>query len=130
MTDSPTLEDVLRLHAVVLAQSGGGTGVRDRSLLESALWQPSAGFGGAELYPTLAEKAAALCFSLVSNHPFVDGNKRTGHAAMVLFLKLNGHNLSGDVDDAERTILALAAGSLSRGELTGWVRAHLVPATA
>ena len=62
-------------------------------------------FGGAELYPTLAEKAAALCFSLVMNHPFVDGNKRIGHAAMETFLVMNGFEMNADVDDSESTIL-------------------------
>ena len=126
--DLPTLAEVLRLHLRLIEQSGGSPGVRDKGLLESALAQPAAAFGGADLYPTLEEKAAALCFGLVRNHPFVDGNKRIGHAAAVLFLKLNGREFAADVDDAERTILALADGSLSREELTAWVRAHAVPA--
>ena len=130
MTELPELEDVFRLHAGLIARSGGSTGLRDRSTVESALAQPDMAFGGRELYPSLAEKASALCFSLVRNHPFVDGNKRIGHAAMILLLKLNGHNLSATADEGEAKMLALASGSLTRDELTAWVRARLVPAGA
>lgn len=82
-------------------------------------------FGGTDLYPTLATKAAALCFSLVMNHPFVDGNKRIGHAAMETFLMLNGFELTADVDESESVILQLAAGQLEREPFTQWVVAHL-----
>ena len=75
-----TLEEVLELHRLALAQAGGLAGVRDLGALDSALAQPQMAFGGQELYPSLREKAAALGFSLVCNHPFVDGNKRVGHA--------------------------------------------------
>jgi len=86
-----TLKEVLELHRLILEQSGGMQGVRYLGGLESALAQPQMTFGGQELYPTLAEKAAALGFSLVCNHPFVDGNKRIGHAAMETFLVLIDH---------------------------------------
>ena len=82
-------------------------------------------FGGVELYPTIAEKAAAIAFSLVLNHPFVDGNKRIGFAAMETFLVLNGNELAATVDDAEQTMLKLAAGELSREELVEWVKRNL-----
>ncbi len=82
-------------------------------------------FGGTELYPTLAEKAAALCFSLVMNHPFVDGNKRIGHAAMETFLVMNEFELDADVDDSESVILRLAAGDLGRPPFTQWVVEHV-----
>ena len=84
-------------------------------------------FGGVDLYPTLAEKAAALCYSLVMNHPFIDGNKRIGFVAMSAFLVVNGFALNIDDDDGERTIFSLAAGTLSREELLSWINAHLVP---
>ena len=84
-------------------------------------------FGGKELYATLAEKAAALCFSLVINHPFVDGNKRIGHAAMETFLVMNGFELDAGVDDSESVILRLAAGELDRPSFTQWVTAHMTP---
>jgi death on curing protein len=82
-------------------------------------------FGGQDLYPTLAEKAAALGFSLVCNHAFVDGNKRVGHAAMETFLVLNGWELAAEVDEQEQIILRLAAGTLKREEFTVWVQSHL-----
>ncbi len=85
-----TLGELIELHRRIIEQSGGADGIRDLGLAESALAQPQMSFGGTELYPTLAEKAAALCFSLVMNHPFVDGNKRIGHAAMETFLVMNG----------------------------------------
>ncbi len=120
-----TLEEVLELHRLVLEQSGGLDGVRDLGGLDSALAQPRMTFAGQELYPSLAEKAAALGFSLVCNHPFLDGNKRVGHAAMETFLVLNGWELAAGVDEQEQVILQLAAGSLKRGEFTAWVQAHL-----
>jgi death-on-curing protein len=76
------------------------------------------------LYPTLAEKAASLGFSLVSNHPFTDGNKRVGHAAMETFLVLNGLELAAAVDEQQQVILRLAAGELKREEFTAWVQTH------
>lgn len=120
-----TLDEVFELHRLVLADSGGALGIRDIGAVDSAVAQPRMTYGGQELYPTVIEKAAALAFSLVRNHPFIDGNKRVGHAAMEAFLVLNGHELSAPVDEQERIILRLAAGQLSRDDLTAWVRAHL-----
>ena len=81
--------------------------------------------GGVKLYPTAVEKAAALGFSLVMNPPFVDGNKRIGHAAMETFLVLNGYEIVASTDEQERVMLDLAAGRLGRAELSEWLRAHL-----
>jgi death-on-curing protein len=120
------MDDVLMLHADLIAESGGASGVRDIGAVESAVAQPQMGFGGQDLYPTLGEKAAALSFSLVSNHAFIDGNKRIGHKAMETFLILNGFEISADLDEAEQTVLRLAASELSREEWTGWVLAHLI----
>jgi death-on-curing protein len=120
-----TLEEVLDLHRLVLGQFGGQAGLRDLGGLDSAVSQPRMMFGGSELYPDLAEKAAALGYSLVRNHSFIDGNKRVGHAAMELFLVLNGWELTAGVDEQERVILRLAAGSLPREEFVAWVRRHL-----
>jgi death-on-curing protein len=120
-----TLEEVLELHRLTLEQSGGLGGVRDLGGLDSALAQPQMAFGGQDPYPSLAEKAAALGFSLVCNHPFVDGNKRVGHAAMETFLVLNGWELAAEVDEQEQVILRLAAGTLTRDEFTAWVQSHL-----
>jgi death-on-curing protein len=82
--------------------------------------------GGTEAYPTLAAKAAALGFSLIRNHPFVDGNKPVGHATMATFLFLNGFELQASVEDAERTILAIAKSEIDREALVQWVEGHLV----
>ena len=79
------------------------------------------------LYPTLLEKAAALCFSLLENHPFVDGNKRVGHAATETCLILNGAEVDAPVGDQERIMLDLAAGRIDRAQLTDWLRQHVKP---
>ena len=125
MTRYVTLKEVLELHRLLLDQSGGMAGVRDLGGLESALAQPQITFDGQALHPGLAEKAAALGFSLVCNHPFIDGNKRVGHAAMEIFLMLNGSELAAGVDEQEQIILRLAAGSQTREEFTVWVQSHL-----
>jgi death-on-curing protein len=122
-----TLGEVVELHRRLLQATGGASGIRDFGALESAVAQPKANFGGVDLYPTLAEKAAALCFSLVQGHPFVDGNKRVGHAALETFLVLNATEIDAPVDDQERLMLDLAAGRIGRGQLTAWLRQHLKP---
>ena len=120
-----TLAEVLDLHCRVIEQSGGADGVRELSGVESAVAQTQMTFDGDDLYPTIESKATALCFSLVMNHPFLDGNKRIGHAAMETLLVMNGYELVSDVDDTEKVILALAAGNLSREELLEWVTSHI-----
>lgn len=121
------LGEVLGLYSQVMARSGGAVGIRDLGALESALAQPRMTFDDKELYPTLVEKAAALGFSLVMNHPFVDGNKRTGHAAMEVFLLLNGWEVAAGINEQERVVLSLAAGELTRDAFTAWLRQHLRP---
>ncbi|MEL7362425.1 MAG: type II toxin-antitoxin system death-on-curing family toxin [Bacteroidota bacterium] len=121
-----SVEQVERLHALVIARSGGSDGLRERGTLESAVAQPAQTFGGDDLYPTLHEKAATLAYALVMGHPFVDGNKRIGHAAMETFLVLNGFEIDADVDEQERLFLDLAAGLVERETLAGWVEAHTV----
>jgi death-on-curing protein len=120
-----TLKELIELHRRLIEQSGGSPGIRDLGLLESALAQPRMTFGGEDLYPTVVEKASALGFSLIKNHPFVDGNKRAGHAAMEIFLVLNGHEIDAEVDEQERVILRLAAGEVGREEFTEWLRRHV-----
>ncbi len=83
-------------------------------------------FGGQDLYETLHEKAAAMGFSLIRNHPFVDGNKRAGFLAMELFLNANGHMIDAGIDEAERFVLAVAAGEASREQLIEWLLTHCV----
>ena len=120
-----TVEEVEKLHQRVLDETGGGGGVRDQGALESAVAQPQMTFGGQELYPTLADKTSALGFSLAMNHAFVDGNKRTAHAAMEVFLVLNGAELNAAVDEQEKVMLELAAGKLDREAFVEWIRQHL-----
>ena len=122
-----TLGEVVDLHDRLLEATGGAPGIRDLGALDSATARPKATFGRADLYPTLVDKAAALCFSLVQNHPFVDGNKRVGHAAMETFLVLNGAEIHAAVDEQERLMLDLAAGLIDRPRLTDWLRQHLKP---
>src|SRR6185436_514345 len=97
-----SLGEVVDLHQALLDQTGGAAGMRDLGGLESALAQPRVTFDGADLHPTVIHKAAALGFSLALNHPFVDGNKRLAHAAMEVFLLLNGQDLQGSIDEQER----------------------------
>jgi len=122
--------EVKQIHARLIDVSGGSAGLRDEAGLESAVNQPSASFGGDDLYPSIIEKAAALAFSLVKNHAFIDGNKRIGHAAMEVFLILNGFEISADVDEQERVFLGLAAGSVGREELIRWLSEHAVSKSA
>ena len=121
------LAEVLELHLRLIDQSGGMAGIRDLGLLEASLAQPRQTFGGIDLYPELIEKAAALGFSLIQNHPFVDGNKRIGHAAMEITLVLNGVELVASVDSAEAVVLAVAMGELNREAFTNWVKTHQQP---
>lgn len=121
-----SLGDVLDIYRQIIQQSGGSAGIRDVGALESSVAQPRMTFGGADLYPTIAEKASALCFSLIKNHPFIDGNKRVGHAAMETLLLLNGFEINANVEEQEKAILGLAAGEKSREEFTVWVCDHAV----
>jgi death-on-curing protein len=121
------LGEVVALHRRLAATSGGAIGIRDLRALEAAIAQPRATFGGADLYRGVIEKAADLGFSIVLGHPFVDGNKRAGHAAMEICLVLNGYELNASVDEQERVMLDLAAGRLRREEFTAWVREHVSP---
>ena len=121
-----SLNEVLAIYQAVMKQSGGTYGLRNTGALQSALAQPRMTFGGQELYPTIVEKASALGFSLIRNHPFVDGNKRTGHAAIEVFLLLNGYELQADVDEQERVILQVAANEMDRDSFTAWLRTRVV----
>jgi death on curing protein len=124
MTRYLSVDQVLELQAETIREHGGSAGVRDLGLVESAVAQPSMTFGGVELYPTLIDKAAALGFSLVANHAFIDGNKRVGLAAMDVFLRVNGYAVRAPLDEFEATILAVASGTMDRSAFTAWVQQH------
>ena len=120
-----TIDEVLEIYRRVMQQAGGNVGIRDIGALESAVAQPRMTFDQEDLYPTIVEKASALGFSLIQNHPFVDGNKRTGHAAMETFLVLNGYEIDAPVDEQVRIILQVAAGEAKRETFTEWLRLHI-----
>ncbi|MBM4139598.1 MAG: type II toxin-antitoxin system death-on-curing family toxin [Nitrospira sp.] len=112
------------LRRSIIERWGGADRIRDLDALESALAQPHQNFGGQSLYLDLTSKAAALCFALVLNHPFVYGNKRIGHAEMETFLIINGSELDAPIDAQEHVMLDLAVGNLSREEFVEWVTQH------
>jgi death on curing protein len=120
-----SLKEVIELHRLLLERTGGLAGIRDLGLLESAVAQPIISFGGQELYPTVIEKAAALGFSLIMNHPFNDGNKRVGHAALETFLVLNGYEVDASVDEQERVVMSVAASEIDRNDFADWLRTHV-----
>lgn len=123
-----TQEEVIELHLRIIKQTGGASGILDFGAFQSALAQPQMTFAGVDLYHTIGQKAASLGFSLIKNHPFLDGNKRIGHAAMEVFLVLNGYELDAHIDEQENIILRLAAGEISREDFTDWIECHLVAA--
>jgi len=119
--DYLSLTEVLLVHARLIQQTGGAEGVRDLALLESAVARPKATFGGEDLYPDLWEKTAALMESLLQNHPFVDGNKRTGLAVAGIVLERNGYGLTADNDQVFEFAMSVARGDVRHREITRWL---------
>ena len=117
-------EKVLLLHQLIAEETGGSIGVRDEALLESALENAFAGFGGEEFYPTKEEKGARLGYTLISNHAFVDGNKRIGMYVMLTFLEVNGIRMDCTNDEVATVGLSVAGGTMSYEDLLKWVREH------
>ena len=122
MTVYLSLAQVLELHRLEIRRFGGSAGLRERASLEAALARPQMTFAGEDLYPDVESKAAALMHSLVMNHPFVDGNKRTGAAVAELLLNLNGVELEADDDDLVAITLSVARGEVNAEALTIWLR--------
>lgn len=120
-------KQVVYLYQQMIAQTGGTAGLRDEGLLESAVYRPQASFGGHELYPDLFSKTAALGHSLITNHPFVDGNKRVGFEAMRLMLRLNGQDLRASVEAKFRFVMEIAKGTMTEQGITDWLSAHSRP---
>ena len=120
-----TLSEVLELHRQIIVQSGGAMGILNLGSLESAVAQPRMTFAGSDLYPTIVDKASALGYSLIKNHPFMDGNKRTGHAAMEVFLVLNGLEIQAPMSEQEQVILQVASGDMERDRFTDWLQTHI-----
>jgi death-on-curing protein len=122
-----TAIQVLFIHAQLIAETGGASGIRDLGLLESAVARPRATFDGEDLYDDLFAKAAALLASLVANHPFVDGNKRVGITAAALFLQRNGAHLTASNSEVEQFTLLVAQESLTISQMAAWFVQHTVP---
>lgn len=117
-------EQILLLHSQLIRQTGGSDGVRDYALLESAIEAPFQSFGGDELYPTIQAKAARLGYGLIKNHCMVDGNKRIGTHAMLVFLALNGIELSYTQKELYEVILQVASGESEYEDLLKWILQH------
>jgi len=122
----PTVEQVVRLHSKMIARSGGSDGVRDIGLIESAIMRAAAGYGDYDAYPNAVQKAAAVCCGLVSNHGFIDGNKRIGVAAMLLILQKNGVMLQYTQRELIQLGMDLAQGLLSVEDCIQWIEQHKV----
>ena len=119
-------DKVLLLHRLIAEETGGSMGVRDEGLLESALESAFSGFGGEEFYPTKEEKGARLGYALISNHAFVDGNKRIGVYIMLTFLEVNGIKLKCSDEELVQIGLSVADGSMGYEQLLAWVREHRI----
>lgn len=117
-------DKVLLLHQLMIAETGGSADVRDLGLLDSALESAYATFDGKELYPTKEEKAARIGYSLISNHAFVDGNKRIGIYVMFTFLEVNGIRLEATNDEVAAVGLGIASGEMSHDDLLEWIKSH------
>ena len=117
----PTVEEVLVLHSLLIERYGGEPGIRDLGLLDAALHRPSSGY-----YGSLSEQAAALLQSLANNHAFLDGNKRVAFATMVIFLRLNGFDLSATADDAETFLIGdVIQGRAGIEPISTWIEEHI-----
>lgn len=122
------LAEVLAIHRDQIARYGGVPGIRDIELLKSALGMPAATYGGQFLHTDIHEMAAAYLFHLVKNHPFLDGNKRVGAVAALVFLALNGYDFNAPEDDFADMVLAVARGEMSKAEVAGFIHRWSRPA--
>lgn len=122
-----TVDDVLLLHELQLRRFGGAGGIRDIGMLESAVAMPEAGFAGEHLHADLFEMAAAYLFHIVMNHPFVDGNKRTGTHAALVFLADNGYELDLTQQEKYDLVIGVCEGTVTKGALAAAIRDHAVP---
>lgn len=119
-----SIPQIVMMHSALIKETGGLDGIRDENLLDSAVNAPFQTFGGEYVYKTLEAKAARLGYSLVNNHPFVDGNKRIGMLAMLVFLEINGIELTCSEQDIIETGLKLAAGEMDDKQLLEWILRH------
>ena len=117
-------EQIILLHEQLIDTTGGKDGILDEGLLESSVYAPFQSFGGEDIYPTIYQKAARLCYGLVMNHAFVDGNKRIGVHAMLVFLSLNHINLTYSQKELYEIILDIASGVKNSEDLLMWILDH------
>jgi death on curing protein len=117
-----SVEIVLEIHSKTIELFGGGNGVRDFGALESAINRPFQTFGDDDLYPTVFEKAAAIGESIIMNHPFVDGNKRTGYILLELILKTNGYNIFAATDDIYEFVINISTGAKRFDSIVAWLQ--------
>lgn len=122
----PSKEQIVFLHQELIRTSGGLNGIRDEGVLDSAVFSPLQSFDDQDLYPGLIDKASRLAFGLISNHPFIDGNKRVGTHAMLLLLYLNDMELAYEDEDLIQIILRIAAGEAEEEDLHDWITGHII----
>ncbi len=120
-----TAEQILFIHFLIIEETGGSHGIRDLSLLESATARPVATFSANDLYPAIFSKAAALMHSLIKNHPFVDGNKRTAITAAAIFLKGNHYTITASNKELEQFTLNVASEDIALEDIAAWFRKHV-----
>ena len=122
-----TLAEIIEIHDYQISHFGGLNGVRDIEMLKSAIGMPSASFGGEYLHPTIFEMAAAYLYHLVENHPFIDGNKRFGAMAALVFLDLNGYDFNASDDEFTAMVMSVASGKMMKAEITSFLSRHASP---
>lgn len=116
------LQEVFEIHQVLIQEFGGSQGVRDEGLLKSAIERPFSGFGETEFYPTPEEKAGAILESVIKNHPFIDGNKRTGYVLMRLILMQFGKDITATQDEKYSFVIGVASGQIEFQEIVAWIK--------
>jgi len=120
----PTVETIITIHSELIHRIGGSPGIRDENLLDMSVNAPFQTFGGVDLYPTLIDKAAQLTYSLIKNHPFLDGNKRIGVTVLIIFLKANGIEITCTNEELAALGWGLADSSITKAELAEWIISH------
>ena len=121
-----TIEEVLKIHIIIIEKFGGTEGIRDKNILDSALNRPFQTFEGKDLYPTSIDKASALIESVVKNHPFIDGNKRTGYVLMRLLLLNNGLDIQATRNEKYEFVIAIANGKFDYEHIKEWIEKRLI----
>lgn len=121
-----SIEQAQQIHTIAIEKFGGANGIRDTGSLESALSRPFQTFGGNELYPSIFEKAAAIAESLIMNHPFIDGNKRTGYLLMEALLRYDSYKITAPDNDLYNFIINISTGSISFAEIVEWLKDNTI----